>query len=536
MQRSWRQDRSRDWSEQQVDDQPSEFDTPAAAAAAAAAAESGFSSGWATPTFHNALNAPPTPTTPDRTGQFSRSRMSDLPPFSRRQRVETGGHSRGGKPGHARMSPYLRGAHEMTNSQQHSYAAAPFNHLQAQQQQQQARAPLIRPEVHSSGYSLQVHGQHVQVGSSQQQRHHQYHETDPQMIPSPMTSPLQSPRFVATDTPDLLPPHLAPFTRMQTPDVPSSHSRMSSFSEQAISTTTTTPTSEPETATPQPILAQEFSKYDHLPLGSIPPKEVCLAVGQRHLAKVPLKDIGFVSHYISTHRHFFNEATREEKLKHKLPVEQKYVFCRVVDNNITTPCDKPIKTSNSGQLRYNHMASKHPLILHELLELRGRQGDVNIEAARSCFTVRSTRQGQSNVGKKRVENRMSQQAACVIARRIAVSQLPFTVLDSLLLQEVLKVFGVEISLPTDEAVKNAMSIVHSTTMTKVKKVFQDNIALGSFTTHDWTSSSDHRKYLGLTFHFLKPDFTLCSVAIGMQDLKSLDAATLSSAISTCAHT
>ncbi|KAG0307060.1 hypothetical protein BGZ98_001154 [Dissophora globulifera] len=110
---------------------------------------------------------------------------------------------------------------------------------------------------------------------------------------------------------------------------------------------------------------------------------------------------------------------------------------------------------------------------------------------------------------------------------LAISQSPFTSLDSNLhiLREILQSYGTKRALPDVDAVKDAMSVVHSSMATKVKTALQDQVAYGSFTLDTWTSE-DRRQYLGVTFHYITSAFKPCSVAIGVDTVPDTTSETL----------
>ncbi|KAG0329752.1 hypothetical protein BGZ99_000487 [Dissophora globulifera] len=283
-------------------------------------------------------------------------------------------------------------------------------------------------------------------------------------------------------------------------------------------------------ATAQSDLQAAFARLCNRPLGTLPSEDLCHAARRYHLVRVPFKHIKSGTHYITVHKHFFRELSVTEHAVLLLPSGDRYLCCEAVSSQ-GVRCGKLIKGNCSGQNRYNHLLKEHPEILQEIQELRAYQGDASMAqpAIPRPTAKRSSNPGGKKIDaqKKKVEADKPDPAAHTLAMHLAISQSPFTSLDSNLhiLREILQSYGTKRALPDVDAVKDAMPVVHSSMATKVKTTLQDQVAYGSFTLDTWMSE-DRRQYLGVTFHYITSAFKPCSVAIGVDTVPDTTSETL----------
>ncbi|KAI7828156.1 hypothetical protein BC939DRAFT_443745 [Gamsiella multidivaricata] len=127
---------------------------------------------------------------------------------------------------------------------------------------------------------------------------------------------------------------------------------------------------------------------------------------------------------------------------------------------------------------------------------------------------RSTRPGHN---KPQDDNRM-RELSVVLAKGIALGQYPISITESDLVKSLVRFFGPSCVEPSRDSSEDSLMRVYYQLAHDVKQIFLKDVAVGSFTADTW-SSKGNRKFLGLTFHYLQPDFTPRSVEIGFVPLE-----------------
>ncbi|KAF9407458.1 hypothetical protein BGZ76_006105 [Entomortierella beljakovae] len=258
--------------------------------------------------------------------------------------------------------------------------------------------------------------------------------------------------------------------------------------------------------------AYSFQAYYQQDLGFLPPPEVCRLAGKTNLARAPIQVANKVDSITSIHRHFFSPGNEGDAKKVSLLMpKDRYIvanfwFCRVEG------CDKKKPKSGSTRLRLAHVKKFHPEIALEIIEFRQLQGEP-LQAANDLWKSHEKKPKERGKGLNKNDH---ETLARVIAEGIALDNLPFSILTSQTLRNVIRFFDPECPVPGIAAIETALDKEYYSLLFKAKKILQVNVSYGSFTADTWTSKGEGRKFLGLTFHYLDPEFVPHSVAIGFK--------------------
>lgn len=104
----------------------------------------------------------------------------------------------------------------------------------------------------------------------------------------------------------------------------------------------------------------------------------------------------------------------------------------------------------------------------------------------------------------------------MISARYAIQlKLPFSVLQSNLISDILGVVGFQYLAPSTATLGNITTTLYGNSRAKIKACFADEVVRGCFTYDGWKRFGC--KFNGITFHFVDRDFQPRSFVIGFEE-------------------
>ncbi|KAF9980723.1 hypothetical protein BGZ79_006259, partial [Entomortierella chlamydospora] len=154
-------------------------------------------------------------------------------------------------------------------------------------------------------------------------------------------------------------------------------------------------------------------------------------------------------------------------------------------------------------------------MLDQLIEFRICQGEDPL----ACNVLFQQRSQSTKANPNAMSAEEMDKLALAIAKGIAVDQLPLSIGKSDLVKNLVHFFKPGCPIPSEKAIVEAVLRQYHSLAFDTKQVFRSDVAFGSFTSDTW-SSKGNRKFIGLTYHYLQPDFTPRSVSIGFRPLEA----------------
>ena len=190
---------------------------------------------------------------------------------------------------------------------------------------------------------------------------------------------------------------------------------------------------------------------------------------------------------------------------------------------------------------------KHPAILADIEYFQERQRRVslileNLEQDALPPTPSKSKRSKTahilntNTGTAFAWSEIQQQSAeHQLMRLIAMDGLPFHIATSANLKEFCRVLNPQFRLPAHDTLQNRLRLKVLEKKRQTVNYLLAYIDGGSITTDAWTCSTNRKKYLGVTFHYMTRDYRMSSVVIGMEHLREprITALVLTNVISKC---
>lgn len=204
----------------------------------------------------------------------------------------------------------------------------------------------------------------------------------------------------------------------------------------------------------------------------------------------------------------------------------------VIDKCAGTICGRAWKKSGGGKSRTTHLQKDHHVLYDAVIEFRqyqtwiqGIPNDDN--AAPDDDDVPGTPQKATvNKFEKAREERILQQMQLLLPHeeRLCFDSLmglifrqggSFSLVGSQDMRRLCHTLNRNFSFPSTERLQGMMDSKVRSYRIRLKSYLNQHVAYGSITADGWTSR-DQRKFVGITYHFMTPEFKMASVVIGME--------------------
>ncbi|KAF8938639.1 hypothetical protein BGZ58_000452 [Dissophora ornata] len=210
-----------------------------------------------------------------------------------------------------------------------------------------------------------------------------------------------------------------------------------------------------------------------------------MAAGRHGLARIPIQIATNVDNIKSIHRHFFSGATYEDHKKFGLVAPDdgnnpsSFWFCRVPD------CNHREKKGGSTRQRLGHLRVNHLDMVMELVRFRQHQGEPH-EAALEMWGKHASQPSAAGRQGEALSDAEKKDFTRAIAEGIALSNHPFSNLESGLVRNIVRFFNPSCIVPSVAAIEYALDEEYYALMLKAKRILQNNVTLGSYTADTWT--------------------------------------------------
>jgi len=205
-------------------------------------------------------------------------------------------------------------------------------------------------------------------------------------------------------------------------------------------------------------------------------------------------------------------------------------YCKILKevDGVTTVCNNPQGTASG---RRKHLMRKHPAILADIEYFQERQRRASLilenlkQDALPPTPSKSKRSKtahilNTNTGTAFAWSETQQQSAeHQLMRLIAMDGLPYHIATSANLKEFCRILNPKFQLPSHDTLQNHLRVKVLEKKRQTVNYLLANIDGGSITTDAWTCSTNKKKYLGVTFHYITREYRMSSVVIGMEHLK-----------------
>jgi len=168
--------------------------------------------------------------------------------------------------------------------------------------------------------------------------------------------------------------------------------------------------------------------------------------------------------------------------------------------------------------------SIHPAQHDAIIEFRRYQGisqKISVALADHAQKTTTFKETREEIIRKNIIEPLPQEIAEFHARLvdlIAIRGASFGFIGSDEFKDMCHTLNPRVGLPTADVLKKKMSSLASDMQARLKKWISRSVRYGAITLDSWTSR-DQRKFLGVTFHCLSPNFTAVSVVIGMERIE-----------------
>jgi len=243
--------------------------------------------------------------------------------------------------------------------------------------------------------------------------------------------------------------------------------------------------------------------YYSLPLGSLPPIEVCQQfVGMAALlSHVPI----WTAKPDRVWEHFFSVETTDQGPRGVCQFVQDGVQCRHPTFSMSTT--KPIWA--------RHARAHHSHVYQALMVFKHRQRIYSNQQAAQAASVSASESALPTGVRQKFSDSKYQHRVYLLAKIFTINCIPLNFLKSKQLRDLLYDFDSNFVLPSLPKFDEMLSNINITKIVSMQDHLS-TIQKGSITADGWKSKGDV-KYVGVTFHFFRhSDFEMQSVILGME--------------------